>query len=242
MRLIAIEMYEFTTSQNVLVLLNCMRTTYARHIEFPILIQTFAVVVWLKLWPQPSVPPNCVRINTACRRTTKSARDQVNLNGGIHPQLPEKMALRTEGGHRRYTLLFAFIMLFNISLSTSVSLDLTELRNKVSKIKVHPRGNLWATGIFCIAILKLRLNTFPSIIPCLLPGHFMGKKSISNSQLQDSPLIPKLHRNTMGESEDLRELLKVALQAQLEHPKGTRDIYKQVIRAIYRIGQQNVQD
>lgn len=209
---------------------------------------------WLKLWPQSrlaSVPPNCVGINTARRRTTKSARDQVNLNGGIHLQLLEKMSLRTEDGHCKYRLLFAFIMLFNISLSTSVSLDLTELRNKVSKIKVHPRGNLWATGIFCIVILvmqlKLRLNQFPSIILCLLPGHFMGKKSISNSQLQDSPFSSKLYRDTMGESEDLRELvtqelLKVALQAQLEHPKGTRDIYKQVIRAIYRIGQQNVQN
>ncbi|KAK9959078.1 hypothetical protein ABG768_011159 [Culter alburnus] len=118
------------------------------------------------------------------------------------------MSLRTEDGHCKYRLLFAFIMLFNISLSTSVSIDLTELRNKVSKIKVHPRGNLWATG------------------------HFMGKKSISNSQLQDSPFSSKLYRDTMGESEDLRELisqelLKVALQAQLEHPKGTRDVYKQ---------------
>ncbi|KAK7160123.1 hypothetical protein R3I93_007932 [Phoxinus phoxinus] len=111
-------------------------------------------------------------------------------------------------------------MLFNISLSTSVSFDLTELRNKVSKIKVHPRGNLWATG------------------------HFMGKKSISNSQLQDSPFFSKLLRNTVGESEDLREMITQELLklAQLEHPKGTRDVYNQVIRAIYRIGQQNVQD
>lgn len=135
----------------LLILLNCMRTAYARHIVFPILIQTFTVVKWLKLWPQSrlaSVPPNWVRINTACRRTPKSARDQVNLNGGIHLQLLEKMSLRTEDGHCKYRLLFAFIMLFNISLSTSVSLDLTELRNKVSKIKVHPRGNLWATGIY----------------------------------------------------------------------------------------------
>lgn len=102
-------------------------------------------------------------------------------------------------------------MLFNVSLSTSVSLDLTELRNKVSKIKVHPRGNLWATG------------------------HFMGKKSISNSQLQDSPFPVKPDRNIMGESgssEDLKELitqemLKIALQAQLEDPKRTRDVYNQ---------------
>lgn len=77
------------------------------------------------------------------------------------------MALRTEDGHCKYTLLFAFIMLFNISLSTSVSFDLTELRNKVSKIKVHPRGNLWATGILFIVYCYSRrwlLNQLPSII------------------------------------------------------------------------------
>ncbi|NP_001076391.1 neuromedin Ba precursor [Danio rerio] len=123
-----------------------------------------------------------------------------------------------DDGHCKYTLLFALIMLFNVSLSTSVSLDLTELRNKVSKIKVHPRGNLWATG------------------------HFMGKKSISNSQLQDSPFPVKPDRNIMGESgssEDLKELitqemLKIALQAQLEDPKRTRDVYNQVIREIFK--------
>ncbi|XP_056334797.1 neuromedin Ba [Danio aesculapii] len=116
-----------------------------------------------------------------------------------------------DNGYCKYTLLFALIMLFNVSLSTSVSLDLTELRNKVSKIKVHPRGNLWATG------------------------HFMGKKSISNSQLHDSPFPVKPDRTIMGESgssEDLKELisqemLKVALQAQLEDPKRTRDVYNQ---------------
>ncbi|KTF94369.1 hypothetical protein cypCar_00037052, partial [Cyprinus carpio] len=145
----------------------------------------------------------------------------LNLNGGI--QLLEKMAESSEDGHCKYRL-FAFIMIFNISLSTAVSLDLTELQNKVSKIKVHPRGNLWATG------------------------HFMGKKSISSSQFQDSPFSSKPPRNTVGESgssEDLRELitqevLKVALQAQLEDPKRTPDVYNQVIRAMYRIGQPNV--
>ncbi len=82
----------------------------------------------------------------------------------------------------------------------------------------------------------------------LLAGHFMGKKSISNSQFQDSPFSSNPPRNTLGESgssEDLRELisqevLKVALQAQLEDPKRTQDVNNQVIRAIYRIGQPNV--
>ncbi|XP_042599883.1 neuromedin Ba isoform X2 [Cyprinus carpio] len=120
------------------------------------------------------------------------------------------MAVSSEDGHCRYRL-FAFIMLFNVSLSAAVSLDLTELRNKVSKIKVHPRGNLWATG------------------------HFMGKKSISNSQFQDSPFSSKPPRNTLRESgsaEDLRELitqevLRAALQAQLQDLKRTQDVYNQ---------------
>ncbi|KAK2894791.1 hypothetical protein Q8A67_012020 [Cirrhinus molitorella] len=154
------------------------------------------------------IPPRCARINAACRRT--SVRDQLNLNRGIHLQLLMKMAVSSEDAHCKYRL-FALIVLFNISLSTAVSLDLTELRNKVSKIKVHPRGNLWATG------------------------HFMGKKSLSNSQFQDSPFSSKHPRNTMGESgssEDLKELitqevLKVALQAQLEDPKRTQDVFNQ---------------
>ncbi|XP_043072547.1 neuromedin Ba isoform X2 [Puntigrus tetrazona] len=120
------------------------------------------------------------------------------------------MATSSEVGHGKYRL-FALIVLFNISLSAAVSLDLTELRNKVSKIKVHPRGNLWATG------------------------HFMGKKSLSNSQLQDPPSSSKRPGNALGESgssEDLKELitqevLRVALQAQLEDPRRTRGLYDQ---------------
>ncbi|KPP56138.1 hypothetical protein Z043_126305, partial [Scleropages formosus] len=37
------------------------------------------------------------------------------------------------------------LLLPYLSVTSSVSLDLTELRNKVAKIKVNPRGNLWAT-------------------------------------------------------------------------------------------------
>lgn len=40
--------------------------------------------------------------------------------------------------------LFTYLVLF--SFTAAVSFDLTELRNKVAKIKVNPRGNLWATG------------------------------------------------------------------------------------------------
>lgn len=43
--------------------------------------------------------------------------------------------------------LFTFLVLFSfVPCTGAVSFDLTELRNKVAKIKVNPRGNLWATG------------------------------------------------------------------------------------------------
>uniref|UniRef100_A0A8C6WNF4 Neuromedin B n=1 Tax=Neogobius melanostomus TaxID=47308 RepID=A0A8C6WNF4_9GOBI len=57
--------------------------------------------------------------------------------------------------------LYSFIL---FSFTSSMTLDLTELRNKVSKIKVNPRGNLWATG------------------------HFMGKKSVVDSSSMESSL------------------------------------------------------
>ncbi|KAK6294331.1 hypothetical protein J4Q44_G00351610 [Coregonus suidteri] len=79
-----------------------------------------------------------------------------------------------------------------------VSFDLTELGNKVAKIKVNQRGNLWATG------------------------HFMGKKSVMDSPLLQSPdgqavdafevaLSPE--QNGMGNL--FQDVLRVALQAQL---------------------------
>ncbi|KAF4111161.1 hypothetical protein G5714_008192 [Onychostoma macrolepis] len=83
--------------------------------------------------------------------------------------------------------------------TSSVSLDLTELRNKVAKIKVNPRGNLWATG------------------------HFMGKKSVV-----DSGQLPTEDDSTMKaieaalnpqqfEPADLyQEKLRIALQTHLD--------------------------
>ncbi|XP_062277489.1 neuromedin Ba [Scomber scombrus] len=56
----------------------------------------------------------------------------------------------------------SFILISYIAITSSMTLDLTELRNKVSKIKVNPRGNLWATG------------------------HFMGKKSVVDSSFMES--------------------------------------------------------
>ncbi|XP_028443264.1 neuromedin Bb [Perca flavescens] len=94
--------------------------------------------------------------------------------------------------------LFAYLVLFSfMSFTAAVSFDLTELRNKVAKIKVNPRGNLWATG------------------------HFMGKKSV-----MDAPLLPSAEgqgadalEDTAGQSalvELFQEFLKVALQAQVD--------------------------
>lgn len=70
----------------------------------------------------------------------------------------------------------------------------------------------------------------------------MGKKSISDSQLQDASLSPESNiEQSMdgdGETEDLRELitqevLKVALQAELQDRKGTQDAYNQVVTSSY---------
>ncbi|XP_069030197.1 neuromedin Bb [Embiotoca jacksoni] len=96
--------------------------------------------------------------------------------------------------------LFTYLVLFSfMSFTTAVSFDLTELRNKVAKIKVNPRGNLWATG------------------------HFMGKKSV-----MDAPLLPSTEdqgvnglevslpaeQSALGEL--FQEFLRVALQAQVD--------------------------
>ncbi|KAK7176515.1 hypothetical protein R3I93_000676 [Phoxinus phoxinus] len=101
-------------------------------------------------------------------------------------------------GFLTYLVLFSFY----IPITSSVSLDLTELRNKVAKIKVNPRGNLWATG------------------------HFMGKKSVV-----DSERLPTEDDSTMKafeaalnpqqvEPADLyQEMLRIALQAHLDSPE-----------------------
>ncbi|XP_026234521.1 neuromedin Bb [Anabas testudineus] len=96
--------------------------------------------------------------------------------------------------------LFTFVVLFSfVSFTGAVSFDLTELRNKVAKIKVNPRGNLWATG------------------------HFMGKKSV-----MDPPMLPSAEeqgvdalevalpaeQSALGEL--FQEFLRVALQAQMD--------------------------
>ncbi|XP_026072747.1 neuromedin-B-like [Carassius auratus] len=101
-------------------------------------------------------------------------------------------------GFLTYLVLFSFY----ISIASSVSLDLSQLRNKVAKIKVNPRGSLWATG------------------------HFMGKKSVV-----DSERLPTEDDSTMKaveaalnpqqvEPADLfQEMLRIALQTRLDSPE-----------------------
>ncbi|XP_029112115.1 neuromedin-B-like [Scleropages formosus] len=99
------------------------------------------------------------------------------------------------------------LLLPYLSVTSSVSLDLTELRNKVAKIKVNPRGNLWATG------------------------HFMGKKSVSESRVPDSreeaaaaaaaDRAPPRAAPAPLSGRDVKELssqevLRIALQTQLQ--------------------------
>ncbi|KAF7212236.1 neuromedin Bb [Nothobranchius furzeri] len=96
--------------------------------------------------------------------------------------------------------LFTYLVLFSfMSLTAAVSFDLTELRNKVAKIKVNPRGNLWATG------------------------HFMGKKSVMDSPLLSPPeeqglgsLEVSLPADQSSLGELFHEFLRVALQAQVD--------------------------
>uniref|UniRef100_W5NBQ7 Neuromedin B n=1 Tax=Lepisosteus oculatus TaxID=7918 RepID=W5NBQ7_LEPOC len=123
---------------------------------------------------------------------------------------------------------FTYLLLFSyVSLTTSVSLDLTELRNKVAKIKVNPRGNLWATG------------------------HFMGKKSVLDSPLLEPPDVPAVGSIRValnpGGAQDMRELitqevLKIALQTQLQDSRGKTDSNDQETGLLMKILENYIQN
>nr|XP_061819531.1 neuromedin-B-like [Nerophis lumbriciformis] len=96
--------------------------------------------------------------------------------------------------------LLTYFLFFSLtSFTTAVSFDLSELRNKVAKIKVSPRGNLWATG------------------------HFMGKKSVMDTPLLSSAedqgegavevSLPGAH-SSLGKL--FQDFLRVAMQTQLD--------------------------
>uniref|UniRef100_A0A2K5YTG3 Neuromedin B n=1 Tax=Mandrillus leucophaeus TaxID=9568 RepID=A0A2K5YTG3_MANLE len=103
---------------------------------------------------------------------------------------------RRVGGARLLSSLLLFALL--AADVAPLSWDLPEPRNRAGKIRVHPRGNLWATG------------------------HFMGKKSLeppSPSPLGTAPHT-SLRDQRLQLSHDLLRilLLKKALGVSLSHP------------------------
>ncbi|KAM5206790.1 neuromedin-B isoform 2-T2 [Hipposideros larvatus] len=105
------------------------------------------------------------------------------------------MALRARGAHWIGGLLL-FAML--TASAARLSWDLPDPRSLASKIRVHPRGNLWATG------------------------HFMGKKSLeppSPSLLGIAPHITLRDQRSQLSHDLLRNLLlKKALGTRLIGP------------------------
>ncbi|XP_053722360.1 neuromedin Bb [Synchiropus splendidus] len=88
----------------------------------------------------------------------------------------------------RHSGVFTSLLFFSfLSFSSEFSFDLKELRNKVARIKVIPRGNLWATG------------------------HFMGKKSV-----METPLLPEAEEALSSRQGALAELLLNFLRDVLE--------------------------
>ncbi|NWV63526.1 NMB protein, partial [Malurus elegans] len=95
----------------------------------------------------------------------------------------------------------------------AVHLDFAEHRSQAAKIKVNPRGNLWATG------------------------HFMGKKSVTASPHLESPEEPAMPvvfgpslRALLEDMMELltRELLKILLQERLlDENQGKYDLTDQ---------------
>ncbi|MED6250560.1 hypothetical protein ATANTOWER_030445 [Ataeniobius toweri] len=84
-------------------------------------------------------------------------------------------------------------------------LDLTELKNKISKLKVNPRGNLWATG------------------------HFMGKKSVDGSLLEtvsENINAPSEGRDVspVARPEDVQALITKMWRGAQQTRKHTLDI------------------
>ncbi|XP_048225283.1 neuromedin-B isoform X2 [Perognathus longimembris pacificus] len=105
------------------------------------------------------------------------------------------MARRTRGARLLSRLLLLTLLAASVA---PLGWDLPEPRSRANKIRVHPRGNLWATG------------------------HFMGKKSLELSSL--SPIGSAPH-TSLGDqrlplSHDLHRilLLKKALGMSLDRP------------------------
>uniref|UniRef100_A0A8C2SPE4 Neuromedin B n=2 Tax=Coturnix japonica TaxID=93934 RepID=A0A8C2SPE4_COTJA len=105
------------------------------------------------------------------------------------------------------------LLLCGVALGPAVHLDFAEHRSQAAKIKVNPRGNLWATG------------------------HFMGKKSVPGTPQLDAlgqPVVPMAFgpslRALLEDVVELltRELLKILLQERLlDENQGKYDLTDQ---------------
>ncbi|XP_033935673.1 neuromedin Bb [Pseudochaenichthys georgianus] len=109
--------------------------------------------------------------------------------------------------------LFAYLLFFSfMTFTVAVSFDLTELRNKVAKIKVNPRGNLWATG------------------------HFMGKKSVMDPPLLSSEErqgVDALEVSLPAEQSTLTELFHQFLRVNTQERSTTNpdDVLMKIIES-----------
>uniref|UniRef100_A0A8C9F0C0 Neuromedin B n=1 Tax=Pavo cristatus TaxID=9049 RepID=A0A8C9F0C0_PAVCR len=105
------------------------------------------------------------------------------------------------------------LLLCGAAVGPAVHLDFAEHRSQAAKIKVNPRGNLWATG------------------------HFMGKKSVPGTPHLDAPGQPAVPmafspslRALLEDVVELltRELLKILLQERLlDENQGKYDLTDQ---------------
>ncbi|KAM9183437.1 neuromedin-B [Trichechus inunguis] len=115
------------------------------------------------------------------------------------------MAQRARGARLLGGLLLFFLLAAG---AAPLSWDLPEPRSLASKIRVHPRGNLWATG------------------------HFMGKKSSEPPSLSPLGAAPhiSLRDQRLQLSHDLLRilLLKKALGMSLGGP-GPRTQYRRLL-------------
>ncbi|XP_053897091.1 neuromedin-B isoform X1 [Malaclemys terrapin pileata] len=116
-------------------------------------------------------------------------------------------------------LLFSFF-----SAAPAGRADFAEPRGRTARIKVNPRGSLWATG------------------------HFMGKKSIAASPLLESPEDAAANSIPMAFSPTLRavlqdmkelltrELLKILLQERLiDENQGKSELQNQPLLALTHV-------
>uniref|UniRef100_A0A1D5PAZ6 Neuromedin B n=1 Tax=Gallus gallus TaxID=9031 RepID=A0A1D5PAZ6_CHICK len=136
------------------------------------------------------------------------------------------------------------LLLCGAALGPAVHLDFAEHRSQAAKIKVNPRGNLWATGCQRAVQMTAWSSEAPAAMPGLwgtrarcVAGHFMGKKSVSGTPHLDVPGQPAVPM-AFGPSlrallEDVvelltRELLKILLQERLlDENRGKYDLTDQ---------------